>query len=389
MNPSIIPKQQLLPALLGLRAAAAIAVLLYHLFHLVKLPLPPGCGFVGTHFGLGVKLFFVLSGFSLCHSTCHTLGRETWIRDYALKRLFRIAPLFYAMLLVWVVFFRLRGVATDFSTLVLNLSFTYNLVPGKHESLVAAGWTIGVEMLFYCLLPVLLATIQNLRAATCFFLIAAVVSEAGREALAGGGELLARYAGLSFIGSLVVFAAGIAAYHGWRAVPAGRWPAVPVAVVTLGLAALVLSPLRAGLLGPWRLVIPLWSLCFAGLTIWQAAAPGRLLASRPMLFLGDRSYSIYLLHPLAIVLLKEPIRQIHAASTSLVGDWAFFVAGGFVTLVVVAAATVTYALIEVPGIRLGRWLIGRRPAGGSTADAVPITAAGPPTDPGGPTTAPR
>jgi peptidoglycan/LPS O-acetylase OafA/YrhL len=89
------------------------------------------------------------------------------------------------------------------------------------------------------------------------------------------------------------------------------------------------------------------------------------------------------------VLLKEPIRQVHEMSTPLVGDWAFFVAGGCVTAVVVAAATVTYALIEVPGIRLGRWLIGRRPAGGSSAGAAPVTAAAPPTDPGGPTTDPR
>jgi len=350
MTASIIPKQQLLPALLGLRAVAAIAVLLYHLFHLVKLPLPPGCGFVGTHFGLGVKLFFVLSGFSLCHSTCHTLGRQTWIRDYALKRFFRIAPLFYAMLAVWVGFFWMRGVSTDFSTVVLNLSF-------------------------YCLLPVLLATVGSLRTAVGLFLVAAVVSHAGREALAGGGDLLARYAGLSFICSLVVFAAGIAAYHLWRALPAGRWAAVAVAVVTLGLAALLLSPLRAGLLGPWGVVVPLWSLCFAGLTVWQAAAPGLLLASRPMQFLGDRSYSIYLLHPLVIVLLKEPTRQLHAASTPLVGDWAFFVAGGFLTAAVVAAATVTYALVEVPGIRLGRWLIGRLDSPGASAGPRGVTAA--------------
>jgi peptidoglycan/LPS O-acetylase OafA/YrhL len=156
--------------------------------------------------------------------------------------------------------------------------------------------------------------------------------------------------------------------------PAGRWPAVAAAVVTLGLAGVLLSPLRAGLLVPWRLVVPLWSLCFAGLTVWQAAAPGRLLASRPLLFLGDRSYSIYLLHPLVIVLLKEPTRQLHAACASLVGDWAFFVAGGFVTAVVVAAATVTYALIEVPGIRLGRWLISRRPFSGPAEGEGRITA---------------
>jgi ABC-type multidrug transport system ATPase subunit len=224
METPLAQGRHLLPALLGLRGVAAVAVLLFHLHHLAGLPLPPALGMVGTHFGLGVQLFFVLSGFSLCHSTFHTVGQVNWIRDYLLKRLFRIAPLFYFLLAVWVVFFWLRGVKIDLATLILNLSFTFNFVPGKHESIVAAGWTIGVEMIFYAVLPVLLATIRGLRAALAFLVAAALVSGAGLASLAGGGEALAGYASLSFVASLVVFAAGMAGivWFGSRELAAGR-----------------------------------------------------------------------------------------------------------------------------------------------------------------------
>jgi peptidoglycan/LPS O-acetylase OafA/YrhL len=374
METPLAQGRHLLPALLGLRGVAAVAVLLFHLHHLAGLPLPPALGMVGTHFGLGVQLFFVLSGFSLCHSTIHTVGQANWIRDYLLKRLFRIAPLFYLMIAVWVAFFWLRGVKIDLATLVLNLSFTFNFVPGKHESIVAAGWTIGVEMIFYAVLPVLLAAIRGLRAALVFLAAAALVSGAGLAALAGGGETLAGYASLSFVASLVVFATGIAAYHLWRGLPPGRGAVATMALVTLGLAALLSSPLQLRLLGPWRPFVMLWSLCFGGLVAWQAAAPARLLASWPLRFLGERSYGIYLLHPLLIVLLAEPIRRVHAASLPVLGDWAFLAAGGFVTAVVVAAAAATYALVEQPGIRAGRRLIGRlnRTAGDDPASPQPL-----------------
>ena len=40
--------------------------------------------------------------------------------------------------------------------------------------------------------------------------------------------------------------------------------------------------------------IPLWGLLFGTLCVWQALVPGRIARSRPLVFLGERSYSIYL-----------------------------------------------------------------------------------------------
>ena len=101
----VTSRNRLLPALHGLRGLAASAVVLFHLHHINALAIPYQIKFVGTHFGLGVQLFFVLSAFSLFYSTISGINNNGWVRDYFLKRFFRIAPLFYVMLITWILFF--------------------------------------------------------------------------------------------------------------------------------------------------------------------------------------------------------------------------------------------------------------------------------------------
>ncbi len=141
---AIVQKGQLLPGIHGLRGIAALAVILYHLSHIGALDAPAFFRFIGRDFGYSVHLFFILSAYSLMHSTEPRVGQTRWVDEYLIKRFFRIAPLFYCIL-----FFELArqavfgGIKADIHAILLNLSFTFGFVP--FSGFVWGGWSVGVE----------------------------------------------------------------------------------------------------------------------------------------------------------------------------------------------------------------------------------------------------
>jgi peptidoglycan/LPS O-acetylase OafA/YrhL len=71
-------------------------------------------------------------------------------------------------------------------------------------------------------------------------------------------------------------------------------------------------------------------------------------------YLGERSYSVYLLHPIVIVLLKNPIQNLYTALTPYFGTYAYFICVLATLGPLLLLAETTYQLIEVPGIAIGK-----------------------------------
>jgi len=99
-NIPLIQSERKLDGLHGLRAVAALAVVLFHLQSMPSLPLPHWLSAITVHFYLSVQLFFVISAFSLYHSSRYSPANYS---AYLVKRFFRIAPLYYVLLayVVW------------------------------------------------------------------------------------------------------------------------------------------------------------------------------------------------------------------------------------------------------------------------------------------------
>lgn len=102
------------------------------------------------HFGSGVTLFFVLSSFSLAYT-----NSSTSYSKFLKKRIFRISPLFYFLIIIMTISKLIFAKSIDYSELFANFTFSFNLFSSFQESIVFAGWTIGVEMLFYLTFPFL------------------------------------------------------------------------------------------------------------------------------------------------------------------------------------------------------------------------------------------
>ncbi len=151
------------PALDGLRGLAILLVVGFHNFDFIKY----------FSFGwLGVDLFFVLSGFLITRILLDTRNRPNFLRNFYLRRILRIAPLYYLLLLVFFLLFPLLGIFREplryyqmhqawFWVYLQN--WLYIIHPIQGSNLLIHLWSLAVEEQFYLLWPFLLLWIRRPR----------------------------------------------------------------------------------------------------------------------------------------------------------------------------------------------------------------------------------
>ncbi len=136
----------------GFDALRGIAALLVFIFHFYGLNAMSGVDFGGLDLTpffdagfVGLNIFFVLSGFLIFMSIYkHGVNKE-----YFLRRILRIAPIYYFSLLVVVVFMMPVGWWDVVSHVLFVQSFSADTYYGINPVL----WSLSVEMIFYLFLP--------------------------------------------------------------------------------------------------------------------------------------------------------------------------------------------------------------------------------------------
>lgn len=343
----------------SLRGVAAMMVVLYHLVELLKVPLPASLDVIRSHFGLGVPFFYLLSGFVLAYGYGDALGGRTEIVAFYVRRLFRIAPLFYAMLIVWTVSsWLVWGKVYSGQTYFLNFTFLYGLVPGYHESIVWAGWSIGVEMLFYLVFPVVACLLPGIVSSVVGFVVVCVLSAAVRNSFEAAG--LGSYAYMNLGTHMPFFFAGVLCYRIWQRagfVAHAGWGKLAllgglgVAVVLVGWGGLheFFVELRFG-----ALERNIWAVAFGLILLSACFWANPLLDRGPLLQLGRFSFSVYLVHPFLMLILIK-FRFVENLMSVVPHLWANFIVSVVMTVSLVwGVSALTYRTIESPGMRLGR-----------------------------------
>jgi peptidoglycan/LPS O-acetylase OafA/YrhL len=349
-------------ALDALRGFAALLIFVFHYFALFPFArgalFEPMAGAVLNYFGMGVPLFFALSGLSLCLGFFEMRSSPLFLRQFFVRRFLRIAPLFYFATLVWVLIFGSRGVPPDPIQLISTVTFVFNLLPGLHESAVAAGWSIGVEMLFYASFPCVVTFVTGLRSALAFFAASSLVSVVSNRFLSR--ELpKSTYSGLSAAVHLHYFAAGIVAYfvvRAWashastrrhrRAAAGGMLALFVVASIWF----LTSGSLVGGLLDG-ALIRTAWALPICGILVLGTLASPMTIV-RPFARLGEWSYSVYLLHPICLYFLFEYLKSNPSIDLNASTRFGTYFIVGLVGLLGLSA--LTFRFIESPFLRLGR-----------------------------------
>jgi peptidoglycan/LPS O-acetylase OafA/YrhL len=141
----------------GLRACAALSVVVYHLSELTGRTGPGIAGAVMSQFKSGVPVFFVISGFVLYLPFARAIrdGRpRPRLGSYARRRALRILPAYWVALSLWLaVLVAATGLRPSFDWLsYYSLSQIYSL--RTMSGGLGPAWSICVELSFYALLPV-------------------------------------------------------------------------------------------------------------------------------------------------------------------------------------------------------------------------------------------
>jgi peptidoglycan/LPS O-acetylase OafA/YrhL len=361
----------------ALRGMAAVIVFLVHLHFGGKVPVPDVWWPLSNYGLMAVDLFFVLSAFSLLYTNERQtqLGGSWDLKAYATKRFFRIIPLFYFMLLVHCLLLLKNGNPPELSRILINLLFIFNFIPKEVESIVWAGWSIGVEMVFYTILPFLMLYVRSLRSAILLWMVASAIS-AINHVLVDSNPALKSYSYFSFLSHLGVFCAGIMGFSIFRAVgqcksAKQRWLDAALLCGPALLAFFTFTEWIWQLAWATRMDIQAWGLAFGVTTALLARHPTRFLRHAAFQYLGERSYSIYLTHAVVIHLTFEQLHQLYNALLPVIGQYAFAICAIVEFPLVLAFSEVTYRLVERPGILLGRRLLARY----RQADDASVTAA--------------
>lgn len=358
---NLIKSHSRLEGLNSLRGWAAVLIVVFHVLGIHNLKIPPEMAFIPRYFGLGVPLFFVISAFSLFLSTSSRVGKDGWLSEYAIRRIMRIAPLFYTIAIFYTIYIPLQfGVTIKAVSFFGTLSFLFNLMPGQHESTIWAGWTIGVEMLFYLIIPYLLVFSKNLVAAIIILIGALIVSSIFYKFYQNPIYPLG-YAYMSFLGSIGIFTYGIVGYFIFKmsvseAAKSNLGKVLLIASI-VGAAGLVFAEDR------WISYVGnrsnLWGAVFALLIVSQCWDPILLITNRFASYLGTLSFGLYLCHPPIVYILK-PVYEFFYAHIS--DGFAFALCVVTTLTIVVPTAHLASRYIEKPGINLGERLIKARMA---------------------------
>jgi peptidoglycan/LPS O-acetylase OafA/YrhL len=359
----------------GVRALGVGSVLLGHFW-------PASVSNVVFQFGelawIAVDGFFVLSGFLIAGILLDRIGRPKYFSTFYLRRILRIFPVYYVSLLVGWALLRFTNGGCDYRNLLQHWGspMWFAFYAGNFRTAIVnawppAGaygplWSLQIEEQFYLLFPLAVAFLrrEHLR---ILLIGACVLSPLLRVIcyLTVPGNVFLPYVllpchceGLA-MGALVALR-----------VRSGPWTiskptlkALSLLFLTASVAGSTLSTWKTQEPSPLTLFarLPGYTLASAGFTcllIWVVILRGSKstawLRIAPLQYLGKISYGLYVLHPIALMVLLEVARK---------GWWPFhhrllFFAACVALSIAISAAS--WHLMELPILHL-KSRIGKRP----------------------------
>jgi exopolysaccharide production protein ExoZ len=369
-NINLTKQEQIVPIQI-LRALAALGVIWQHIRYDFQIELgisnfPPTINVLNS----GVDIFFVISGFIIVYSSSSLFQKRGAWREFITRRIIRIVPLYWLTSLLALAYILIRHRDSDilptevFRNWVISsfLFIPHARTNGEMSPLNGVGWTLNYEMFFYAFFAIALY-LSPRRAFASITILFAILIWAGN------------YSGLSLSPSLTFlcnprileFSFGMLlslAFQGGIRIP--TW--LTCALVLLGI-------VESSLVGFFGLSIfksPTYeiastflqwgipsALIVSGLALRDGLIPARQTwpVARLFCFIGEASYSIYLMHPFTITFIR--FIYFHPHSNGMIPPQQPWVYVTLQFVFAVAAGVLTHIAIEKPLINIFRGITRR------------------------------
>ena len=330
-----------------LRAFAALLVVVYHTIELGEWKEFPAHGsWLLFRIGwIGVDLFFVISGFVIAYSAINDLekSKDGFRSRFFLRRLARIVPLYFLTLVAFIFLVNpemlLIPLRSAFWHVGSHILFLHNLHPDTFGSINGSNWSVGLEMQFYVFMIFIMPWLCRQPPYMVLALIPLAI------AWRFYSTLIAPY-GVSSVhvqhvwtaqlpGTLDEFAVGIflamlvKSPHPWaQRLLSPNWPAflgwATAATLMISLAMALFIPRGSywdhpHMITYWRSLLGVAFGCLLACSITFPAA--QLAVLRPLRYLGEISYGLYLWHlPVLLTLIAIPdLRGFRLLALVLIG----------------------------------------------------------------------
>lgn len=288
---------------------------------------------------VGVDLFFVLSGYLIYGML---ITKEKPFLNYLRRRIQRIYPVFTVVFLIYLALswaFPAESKIPAGWEGVLFVMQNYVLLPGLFDvkAIITVAWSLSYEFFYYLVMPLIIAVFRLRHwpagSRVVFFVVASALLFPVFSIYDGPVRLL------MFMSGIILF----------EIVSRGlEKPMPPIGIPALVVALAGVAALNAfDAVGWWKyLMLYVLFLVFCLECFVSAGAASRLFSASPLRWLGNMSYSYYLIHGLALKFVFLVLAKIHPALGVDVGVfWGLMPLAFLVSLV---PAAVLFIYIEKP-----------------------------------------
>jgi peptidoglycan/LPS O-acetylase OafA/YrhL len=330
-----------IPSLDGLRATAVSLVLFSHLIGTHNFLNAPKSSFLNELANLGVKLFFVISGYLITNLLLHELQRTNRIHlgKFYFRRTFRIFAPFYFMLGGLILLRGIGWIGLTSRDVLSAVTYTSNYYHGRSWS-IGHTWSLAVEEQFYLVWPAALALLgwrKGFKAAAAVVLACPIVRYVLWHfyGFDGIGHRFETVADAIATGCLLAGARNwLKAQSSYRRILASPFFVI-VPLTVLAANSFASHPTVFYLISHTVMNIGI-ALCVDWSVTYCSGSVGRILNSRPLVFVGLASYSLYLWQQLFL--------DRHSAS--------WMTRFPLNIALVAAAGIASYYIVEQPSLRL-------------------------------------